>query len=147
MKKRWYCLILPILTLILEILPYGAVLNFMLPSADGTSVGHFREFYSYFDLTPFGYANFAPLITAVLSCIVLVFVGIFSLTGQRKWAIAARDVLCIAVVVSLCPLLLGIRYFSVVGLLISLSLGAEIFMIQAWIKSSGISENLRREED
>jgi hypothetical protein len=87
MKKRWYCLILPILTLILEILPYGAVLNFMLPSADGTSVGHFRKLYSYFDRTPFGYANFAPLITAVLSCIVLLLVGVFCLTGQRKWAV------------------------------------------------------------
>ena len=62
MKKRLPYLILPIITLILEILPYGAVCNFMRPSIDGTHIGHFRELYSYFDLMPFGYANFSPLI-------------------------------------------------------------------------------------
>ena len=72
MKRRLLCLVLPIITLILEILPYGAVCNFMRPPAnEGDPIGHFRELYSYFDLTPFGYANFAPLITAVITCIIL----------------------------------------------------------------------------
>ena len=80
MKKRLVYLILPIITLILEILPYGAVCNFMRPSADGTSVGHFRELYSYFDLMPFGYANFAPLFTGIITCIILLLLVIYCIT-------------------------------------------------------------------
>ena len=75
MKKRLLYLILPIVTLILEILPYGAVCNFMRPATtEGLPPGRFRELYSYFDLTPFGYANFAPLITAVITCIILLLI-------------------------------------------------------------------------
>ena len=60
MKKRLPLLLLPALTLVLEALPYGAVLQFARPAA-----APLRELYSYFDLTPFGYANFAPLFTAL----------------------------------------------------------------------------------
>ena len=90
MKKRLLYLILPIITLILEILPYGAVCNFAHPETDGT-IGRFRELYSYFDLLPFGYANFAPLLTAIVTCFVFLFLVIYcftdcfsSLTGNPK---------------------------------------------------------------
>ena len=49
MKQRIKYLILPIITLILEILPYGVVLNFARPSQNG-EIGYFKEYYSYFDL-------------------------------------------------------------------------------------------------
>ena len=72
MKKRLVYLILPVITLILEIIPYGAVLYFGRATEDGgTAV---RELFSYFDLIPFGYANFAPLITAVFTCICVLFI-------------------------------------------------------------------------
>lgn len=42
--------------IVLEILPFGAVCNFAkAPEAGG---GVYRKTFSYFDLTPFGYANF-----------------------------------------------------------------------------------------
>lgn len=63
MKKRLPLLLFPVLALILEALPYGAVLQFARPAA-----APLRELYSYFDLTPFGYANFAPLFTALGTC-------------------------------------------------------------------------------
>ncbi len=134
MKKRLLCLILPIVTLILEILPYGAALNFMLPSVDGTTVGHFRELYSYFDLMPFGYANFAPLITAVITCIILLLLVLYCITGKQRLAIAARNILCVCAVISLGPLTLGIRFFSVVGALITISLVAELLLLHFTIK-------------
>ena len=49
MKKRLPLLLFPVLALILEALPYGAVLQFARPAA-----APLRELYSYFDLTPFG---------------------------------------------------------------------------------------------
>ena len=128
MKKRLKYLILPIVTLILEIIPYGAVCYFARPATDG-SIGHFRELYSYFDLLPFGYANFAPLITAVLSCIILLLVMIYCLTGKSKLAVAAKNLLYVTIVISLCPLLLGIDFFSLVGVLISASLLTELLLL------------------
>ena len=49
MKKRFLYLVLPIITLILEALPYGAVCIFATSPTD-----RIRETFSYFDLTPFG---------------------------------------------------------------------------------------------
>ena len=117
MKKRIPYLLLPLITLILEILPYGAVCNF------ATETRQIRELYSYFDLTPYGYANFAPFLTALLTCIILVLLAVWCFTGKRQIMTAAGAVL------SLCPLLLGIDCFSVVGALISLSLLAEFLLV------------------
>ena len=115
--KRLLCLVLPIITLILEILPYGAVCNFSKP--DG---GVWRKTYSYFSLTPFGYANFAPLITAIITCIVLVLLVIYCVTGKQRMAVIARNILCVCAVLSLGPLLFGFHYFSVVGAMITVTL-------------------------
>lgn len=134
MKKRLICLILPIITLILEILPYGAVLNFMLPTANGSPAGRFRELYSYFDLMPFGYANFAPFLTAITTCIILALLLVYLLSGRARIITITEGFLCIGVVLSLCPLLYGIDFFSVVGALVTVSLIAELILIQFIIK-------------
>lgn len=137
MKKRLLILILPIITLILEILPYGAVLNFMLPSVtEGVPPGRFRELYSYFDLMPFGYANFAPLITAITSCIVLLLLIIFCLTGKQQFSVAARNLLYVCAVFSLGPLILGFRFFSFVGALITLTLIGETILLHTLLSAS-----------
>ena len=129
MKKRFMYLILPFITLILEILPYGAVCNFANPEGDP-----FRETYSYFDLTPFGYAHFSPLLTAIITCIVFVLILIFCITGNRKLALTARNILCVCTVFSLGPLVFGVDFFSFVGLLITLSLIAELLFIHFTLK-------------
>lgn len=127
MKKFLY-LLLPIVTLILEILPYGAVCNFGNPEGEP-----WRKTFSYFDLTPFGYANVFPLITAILTCIILSMLIAYCLTNKRKLAKIIRVLLCVCSVISLCPVLFGVRYFSVTGLLITLSLIAELIIIQLHI--------------
>ena len=139
MKKRFLSLILPIVTLILEILPYGAVCNFMRPPSEvnpDAPIGHFRELYSYFDLTPFGYANFAPLITATITCIVLLILLIYCFTGKEKLARTAKNILCVGAVISFGPLVLGPHFLSVVGVLISLSLIAEFIVLHRITKAS-----------
>ena len=125
MKKRLQYLILPIVTLILEILPYGAVCNFANPEGEP-----WRETFSYFDLTPFGYANFAPLITAVLTCVMTVLVIVYCVGGKKDWLVRAKGVLFACVLLSLGPLVFGIRYFSVVGALITASLIAELLLLR-----------------
>ena len=131
MKKRLLYVLLPIVTLILEILPYGAVCNFANPEGEP-----FRKTFSYFDLTPFGYANFAPLITAVITCIVFLLIVIFCITGNPMWAHKARNILCVGAVFSLGPLVLGVRFFSIVGALITVSLVAELLVIQFTLRKT-----------
>ena len=133
MKKRWLYLILPVVTLILEIIPYGAVCNFARPATDG-SIGHFRQLYSYFDLTPFGYANFSPLITGIITCIITLLVVVYCITGNQKWAQKAKNILYVCTVFSLGPILLGIRFFSVVGGLITASLIGELLLLRSLTK-------------
>ncbi len=115
-KGKWLLfVVLPLLALILEMLPYGAVCNFANPEGEP-----WRKTYSYFALTPFGYANFSPLLTAICTCVALVL-GVVVL-WKGKWRAAYFSVACLAAALSLCPMLLGIRFYSVVGGFISASL-------------------------
>lgn len=138
MKKRSLYLILPIITIILEILPYGAVCNFANPEGKP-----WRKTFSYFDIIPFGYANFAPLITALISCFVLVLFVVYCFTGKQSLVVTARNIICVCSVISLSPLLYGINYFSVVGALITVSLIVELLLIHFTLKTSG-SDNLSK---
>lgn len=134
MKNRLSLLLLPLVTLILEITPYGAVCNFARPATDG-SIGHFRELYSYFDLTPFGYANFAPLITALITCVIILLMVIYCITGSYKLVSFVKNALLFCSAVSLGPLLFGIQYFSVVGALITVTLIGEFLLLHRAVKA------------
>ena len=116
--KKIRLLILPFITIILQILPCGAVLVFA-PSP----TERVRETFSYFNLTPFGYANFAPFITALLTCIILLLALIsIKLEKMRKavfWLSLATAI------ISLLPLVFGIDYYSVVGGIITITLAIE----------------------
>lgn len=124
MKKRLLYLILPIVTLILEILPYGAVCNFANPKGEP-----WRKTFSYFDLIPFGYANFAPFLTALATCAILILLFAYLFIEKPRIISVTKVFLCIGAVLSLCPLLYGINFFSVVGALISASLIAEFALL------------------
>lgn len=128
MKKKIILLCTSLAALILEILPYGAVLNFGNPEGEP-----FRATYSYFDLTPYGYANFGPLITAILTCVLLVII-ILSLLLKKDWSKSISIISAIAAVISLTPLLFGIESFSFVGAMISACIIA-IFVLSKAIKS------------
>ena len=116
--KKIRLLILPIITIILQILPCGAVLVFA-PSP----TERVRETFSHFNLTPFEYANFAPFITALLTCIILLLALIsIKLEKMRKavfWLSLATAI------ISLLPLVFGIDYYSVVGGIITITLAIE----------------------
>ena len=129
MKKRFVYLVLPIITLILEVLPYGAVCIFASSPTD-----RIRETFSYFDLTPFGYANFAPFLTALITCLIFILLLIYWLKGNVVFAIKAKNILYVAAVMSLGPLVFGLSYFSVVGALITTCLIAELLLLQFRIK-------------
>ena len=123
MKKKLIILCILLCTLVLEILPYGAVCNFANPEGPPH-----RATYSYFSMIPYGYAHFSPLITSILSCFLLLIVLIsiiFKKALGKKTAILAG----IASLISLCPMLYGLDDYSIVGALISLCLIAATIVV------------------
>ena len=124
MRKKGIALSATTLAFVLELLPYGAVCNFANPEGEP-----WRRTYSYFDLTPFGYANFAPFLTALLTCALLVLL-IVSIVTKKQMRAPMLSVSVIATLLSLAPLLLGVSFFSLVGAMISLALfGASILLL------------------
>ena len=120
--KKVCLVVLPALTIVLELLPLGAVCIFA------------KETFSYFSLTPFGYANFAPLITAILT-VAIFLLSLFSL--KKNSVLKALFVLSIiTVVVSLLPLMYGLNYYTFVGAFITVTLVIESILakIQQKIK-------------
>lgn len=119
MKRNGHLgIILSAVAVALELLPWGAVCVFA--GVPGSDESYVRVSYSYFDPLPFGYANFAPLITAVASVVILVMWMLGIVFEARKgYFRAVLAISLFAFLTSLAPLLLGFRYCSIVGALIS----------------------------
>ncbi len=113
--------------LILEFLPYGAVLNFANPEGEP-----WRYTYSYFDLTPFGNASFGPLLTAILTCILLLITVILFFKEAQGLMKAARILGTVSVVTSLMPFMFGRTYITAIGVAITvlLALGVGVAFIK-----------------
>ena len=111
--KKLILLLFPIVALILELLPNGVVLRFGNPDGEP-----WIYTYNYFDLTPFGYANFGPFITAILTCvlIVLVIIGLFKF--GRGMNIALMNISGFATATAFLPLMFGIEYITPIGIAI-----------------------------
>lgn len=122
-NRKWPVIVLTVIIIvfILELLPYGAVLRFGNPEGEP-----WIRTYSYFDMTPFGYADFGPLITAILTCVLMAIsiVGLFADNGRIRSAV--KIVSFIAFLSSLAPLI--VNCYSVVGGVISVLLSA-VFVI------------------
>lgn len=131
MKKRIIYLLLPIVTLILEILPYGAVCNF----ADGPG-NTIRKTFSYFSLVPFGYANFTPLITAIITCIMFTLLIIYVITNKQVFVIKAKNILYVCILFSLGQFIFGLSYFSIVSGLITITLVGELLLLIFTLKTN-----------
>ena len=100
--KKLLLVSFPIIAFVLELLPYGVVLNFANPEGEP-----WRRTYSYFSLTPFGYANFGPFITAILTCALLVLVVIYLFKPRKELKTAILNVSGLATAASLMPLMFG----------------------------------------
>ena len=113
--KRFLSILFIAGALALMIFTKGAVAIFA--SEPGTYV---RTMYSYFSPVPFGYAMFPPLITAVLTCVLLIL-GLCAVKG-KKAAVALCILAPVTFIVSLLPILYGLRFYSLLGACVSLCL-------------------------
>ena len=119
--------VLPIAAVVLELLPYGVALNFGYPSDTG-DILYKRETYAYFSLMPFGYGMFGPLLSAILTCVTAA-AAVLAVALKKNWAKAIVGLCTAAVIASVSPLLFGLRYFTVLGAVITLLLAAEGLLI------------------
>ena len=115
--KKSLFVILPLVALILELLPYGVVLNFANPEGEP-----WRRTYSYFSMMPFGYANIGPLITAILTCVLFVLVVVYLFKPRKGLNTAILNVAGFATAASILPLMFGFDYITVIGVIITLLL-------------------------
>lgn len=99
---------------ILELLPLGAVLAFC-PSPESPP---YLTYFSYFDLTVFGYANFAPLLTGLLTVISL-FCAVLAVIRRGKARNKAFLCTSLALILSFAPLLFGWEYMTWVSYTVS----------------------------
>ena len=117
--KRIALLVLPLTALTLELLPSGVVLRFSNPEGEP-----WVRTYCHFDLTPFGYANFGPLIAAVLTCVLLLLAVIYLFKPRKGLNTALMNVSGFAAVAAFAPVMFGVEYLTVIGIVVGLLLAA-----------------------
>ena len=137
---RFVQLALVAAALALEAPPWGAVCNFAVAPESGGGVN--RQTFSYFDLLPLGYANAGPFLTALLTCALAIAVIIGCFVQSRALLRCITGISAAAVVTSLMPLMFGLSYYSVVGLLITLLLTASVVLGSMRAKNFPSPENL-----
>ena len=115
-KRTFVLLAIAITILSLELLPYGAVLEFAHMSPDLT-LSYYEQHFSYFDPMVYGHGHFGPLLTVVLTCILAFFAVIAVFFENRSARISLRVVSVLTLLFSLTPMLTGC--YSPVGMAIS----------------------------
>ena len=105
-----------------EILLDGAFIRENEIEMSDIDLGAVLRTYSYFSLTAFGYANFGPFITAILTCALLALAVIYLFKPRKGLKTAILNVSGFATVASLMPLMFGFDYITVIGVIITLLL-------------------------
>lgn len=107
---------------VIQILPLGAVLRFGITAQDGT-VSFSFENYSYFDITPFGYAMFNYMICAVLTAIASLLSLLRTVTRSRRQT-PVTVLSAIALAMSLIPYIFGA--YNIFTIIVSVLLAAAV---------------------
>ena len=99
MKKSFLILLaVACLTVIFEILPFGVKMHFGNPDGDP-----FIETYSYFSLTPYGYAVFSQFPTSILTIAIFALAAIGFFMEKHTFLVASAIVSAVAAVLSFVP--------------------------------------------
>jgi hypothetical protein len=122
--KTFLAFLSTLAALALELTPWGAVLRFAQPEGEPI-----RKTYSYFSLVPYGYANFFPLLTAILTCLLLFYFVIAFLTKKQKAENTCFYLAIVGAIFSFLPLLQGFGNYSLTGFGISVLLSLAVVLL------------------
>lgn len=111
MLKRIIMLVLAIVTIILESLPYSVAMRWI--SGNVTYEAYFSEI-------AFGYALFTPLITAIITCMILILCVVSCFVNKKGLQIAI-SVFCI-IATALSPVHFFMSGVTVLGIVITICL-------------------------
>lgn len=117
-------LIVCIAAIIMELMPLGAVLKYGLISESGNLTFTF-ESYSYFDMTPFGYAMFNYMFCAVMTTITAMLSLLWIFFGKKRQT-PITVLSAIALAMSLVPYIF--MTFNVFTIVISALLAAVLII-------------------
>lgn len=135
MKKKISLFVLPIIALILEFLPRGVMMVFVTQNGDPIA-----SYYPYFDLLPFGYAMWGPLITSVLT-VFLIAMLIINLLIEKKWVIDFLKITSlIATIMSVTHFIFGLDRVTLISQFIFLCLLLEMLLIYIFYKNEVMIE-------
>lgn len=115
MKRKSAMTLISFLVIVLEIIPTGVVCLFS--DDNGVTI---KKTFSYFDLTPYAYGDFAPFITALLSCLTLILCIVYCLRGRRSINSAIAIFSLFAAFISVIPIIY--EDYTIVGVIISAGL-------------------------
>lgn len=123
-KVRIIYLVMSISALCAELFGKGAICVFAVsPEKTQTTL------FSYFSLVPFGYANFGPFITAVLTAVIVLLSVVLFTKKAHKITRCLKVLNIAAFTASLLPLImLGAAYFNLVSYIITVILAAMAVM-------------------
>ena len=107
----WLIILSLAAVLMLAALPQGVEMRFMAPPDE--DIPYYVTYAPYFSLLPFGYANFGPLFTAVLTAVAFILSVIRLFLISRRLSSAVFVLSIIAVITSVMPLLFGA--FTLIG--------------------------------
>lgn len=123
-KRKILLVLLPVLTLLMGFVPGAVRMRWQ------TNTEIIYTYHSYADLLPVGYANFTPLLTLILTGILLILF-LFWLYLDEGWtAVRILTVLAAGMAgVSFILNLTGTGYFSAVGLVIFVLLAIQLITV------------------
>jgi len=110
-----------VVTIILMALPYGVAMNFY--GDGGPAVGErFTSYHSYFSMMPIGYANWFPIITALLSIVALTQLINRAIRNKNSNSTVIQPVLACPIISIITSLFSWMIFgtFTAVGLIISI---------------------------
>lgn len=119
-----------LLAVVVMVLPYGGVLKFVTPHEGGATTTSF-ETYSYFDPMLLGNGNFAPILTAIVTCLLLGLLVLLLLVMRenRVTQILMTALSALAFVLSVLPYMLyGIEFMNMASFLIVFLLACSTMM-------------------
>lgn len=116
MKKKLSLIVLTITTLILQIIPYSAVLVFAIMDPETNQVVKSPAFYSYFDPINLGYANFGVFVAAILTVLILVLTVLYLFNNKIEMIITITS--SFAMITSTFQVLLFLQYVHIIGYII-----------------------------
>lgn len=125
MKKRLLLLIAPIIALILECLPYGVVMYYMIPEGKAPFT------FSYFDpVVPFGGANFCAPLVGIFTGVIIILSLIYVFIAKQGLKTAVMVLAALGVSLSvLAPLVFGLDTVSVINVVVAVCLLAEAILV------------------